>query len=598
MKRAGRTGLTITLLCLAILITTSAWGRPVGDLDEWNTSPLRPYDIAILTDGSIWLNFYNMADADTGKVFTIDLATGNVRDIEAPFPSRFGAIDKAPDNSLWLGDHHHSLVHFDPATEVYTRYALPADLFDLPDGLDEHMGVRTAPDGTVWFTSWADPVVGAFDPETGDWRRFALPIEGEHPPGVPVEIAFTSDGMVWFTVREWSGRGGGLGRLNPETDEITLWTDPEAFPTGCFSVAGPRTPHGIMVRDDVVWFVDHHAGRLLSYDPLRPEGRFQCFPLPDDRTWDAHYLAADRYGVFWLTAFGADAVLTFDPATGDFDDLRLTARAQPMGIAIAPNGDIWWAETFEPGYGGVGRFRPGLPLGPYKEEPPVREGEFRRLNLIDCGPCPHCFDRPCDPRINLDHDRFVVWDPEEDILASFSLSKLGLRTSDGTLAAAAPLQTDDGRTLFVATAPSARDGAGTILFFDDTGKTIARINGRKGERLGVEMDVRSQDIVVASTRRLLRLRNQKIVWEQKLEPGLSAQRGVRVAFTDDTDGDRRPDILLGTPYASSQRFHEAGQIQLIRSRDGAVRTIAQGRATGEHLGRVLMPIRLEGDASK
>lgn len=31
-----------------------------GSLEEWDTSPLRPYDITVLPDGSAWLTYRDM----------------------------------------------------------------------------------------------------------------------------------------------------------------------------------------------------------------------------------------------------------------------------------------------------------------------------------------------------------------------------------------------------------------------------------------------------------------------------------------------------------------------------------------------------------
>ena len=479
----------ILLLHLFLFVTVEAWGRPTGALDEWDTSPLRPYDIVVLPDGSAWLNFYEMALSDVGKVFTIDPSDGSVTEFEAPFPARFGTMDRAPGNALWIADHHHRIVHFDTASGAFTPYELPNDIFSLPDELAEHMGVSAAPDGKVWFTYWSDPCLGVFDPATETWQRFPLPTGGDHAPGVPVEIAFGPDETVWFTIRQWASGKAGLGHLNPRTGDLRLWTDPALFPADCFPYGGrPLTPWGIAVVDGIVWFVDHSSSCLLKYDPLRLGDGFRCFPMPveEGTVWDAHYFAVDGDGVFWLTAYGVDAIGTFDPETETFDSLTLADGAKPMGISLSPTGHVWWAETFSSGQGGVGRFRP-FPRFPGLHAEPrwIPERPFRKLYLIDCGPCPHCFDRPCDPRINLDHDKFIVWDPAEDIIGTFSLSKLGLKPEkEGPLAAAAPLKAPKVQTTFVASAPNAKGGAGSILFFNKAGETIARIDGRtSGERL-------------------------------------------------------------------------------------------------------------------
>lgn len=591
-------GAAVVFILLALLTVVGAWAFPEGTLEEWGTSPLRPYDIVVLPDGSAWLSFFDKElRSDVGKVFTINPADGSTREFEAPFPALFGTMDRSPDNGIWIGDYHHRIVHFHAASGVFTRYELPADMFSRPDGLAEYMGVSTAPDGRVWFTYWDDTCLGMFDPAAETWQRFPLPAGGEHPPGVPVEIAFGPDGTVWFTIREWGPGKAGLGNLDPRTGEFTLWTDPALFPDRCFPVTRrPRTPWGIVVDDGLVWFADHTSSCLIRYDPLRPEEGFGCFPMPleDGTMWDTHHLDVDGDGVFWLTAYGIDALITFDPETEHFDSLMLAEGSKPMGISVSPAGEVWWAESFDPGRGGVGRFRPSSTFPVFRNEPPwIPERPLRNLFLIDCGPCPHCFDSPCDPRVNPDHDKFIVWDPRRNIIESFSLSRLGLKPEEGPLAAAAPVLAAKGQLSFVATAPNAKGGAGAILFFNRAGEVIKRIDGQTvGERLGFDIDVRGDLVVVASKQRLLVLEGQKVIIDMSLPPELSPQRGVRVAFTDDSDGDKRPDILLGAPYAKVAMYREAGQIQLIGSRSGKTFLLVQGRATGEHMGELLQPMDL------
>jgi streptogramin lyase len=340
MKHSRVAMLFVLLVALFLLVTVEAYGRPSGTLEEWDTTPLRPYDIAVLSDGSAWLTVYD-EDNVSNIVFTINPADGSITEFVAPFAgAEFQTLDRAPDDTLWIADYElHQIVHFDPTTGVFTGYPLDAAFGTNPNPF----GVRVAPDGSVWFTCWGDRSLGRFDPVGGTWDRF------DPSSDPPVDIAFSDDGAtVWFTMRSGLTLSPGLGRLDPATGSFDLWTS---------GVADPFiSPYGIAVVDNFVWFLDHHANLLVRFDPSTEDFTF-FDTLPELE--DAHFFAVDNDGVFWITAFVSSAIGTFDPATGVFDYLSLSdSEAHPMGISVSPTGDIWWAETFDTGRGGVGRFSP------------------------------------------------------------------------------------------------------------------------------------------------------------------------------------------------------------------------------------------------
>ena len=338
------------LLCLFILLSlclfspTMAWDLREVYLEEWDTSPLRPYDVTVLPDGSAWLTYYdtNAPDWPVGKIFTINPSDGSTTEFQAPpawGDSAFQTIDRGPDSTLWIADIEDRIVNFDPSTETFTEYPLPDSDFDLPA---RPFGVSVAPDGKVWVTCWSDPCLGRYDPVAITWQRFE-PLGG-FGGGAPVEIAFASDGTVWFTIM--FGPSPGLGHFNPDTGEFSLWSYDSA-----------HTPFGIAEVDGTVWFLDHHRhgqGSLVCFDQASED--FTFFDMPDELT-DPHFLVVDPDGIIWLTAAVSGAIGTFDPATEAFDNLTLSdPTAFPMGISMSST-EIWWAEAFFRDHGGVGRFR-------------------------------------------------------------------------------------------------------------------------------------------------------------------------------------------------------------------------------------------------
>jgi hypothetical protein len=218
----------------------------------------------------------------------------------------------------------------------------------------------------------------------------------------------------------------------------------------------------------------------------------------------------------------------------------------------------------------------------------------RALALIDCGPCPACFEKFCDPRVNIDLDRFLIWEREEELARSFSRSKLGLDAADGPLTAAAPVAVRDGTPLYAAALPSASTKwarAGSIVLFDRRHKVVARLDGKaQGEALGRDMDVWGSEIAAVSTRRLLRIDGGKVQFEMPLPKALRAEQEVHVAFTADIDGDKRPEILLGAPRAAAGDIDNAGRVVVIGSKTNQVIDTMYGRVPGQGLGRVLQPL--------
>jgi streptogramin lyase len=345
-----RTNAIAVLSAIALFAHSAVAWELSGSLREWDTTPLRPYDVAIATDGTPYFTYWDQLAPDwpTGRVFSLDADDGSIQSYDAPAdwgPVGFQMIDRAPNGVLWLSDPvGDSLVSFDPAASVpFTRYPLSGSQFNLPAG---PFGVRVAPDGTVWVTCWEDPALGSFTPGTGSWRRFPE-LRDEVLPDPPVDLAFGDDGMVWFTMRAGSNGAAGLGRLDPTSVAIETW-----------SYDGARAPFGIQVAGRDVWFLDHaymhlpDTGALVHFDG-RTE-RFQIHETPSE-LGDPHWLAIDPDGVIWFTAYVGSRIGTFDPATGAFDSRALAGR-MPLGIALRPRGEIWWTESFETGEGGVGRF--------------------------------------------------------------------------------------------------------------------------------------------------------------------------------------------------------------------------------------------------
>lgn len=336
-----------------------------GNLDEWDTTPFRPYYIKALPDGLIWFTVDSHNDsgklhyADVGVIFSID-----PNDPEDSFrayyfythgPATFETFDWNPyDNSLWITDSKSSrIVTFSLDSHRFTG------MYDLRGtfGPNDPRGIKVDYEGRyVWFTFNEGKLVGRLNIETEEKDRYP---RNELLPDNANEITIDKNGTVWFTFghNDYSGGNAGFGRIDP--DDPNPRTALRLYTSDNYEALNEtRLPFGIKVVKNKVWFIDkaRFPNRLIKYDPVTDD--ITAFDLPESPHLDSHYFAVDENGLFWLTGYTAHSLVTFDPLTETVGRFDLAEGSYPMGITITSEGEIWWAESWDKGHGGFGRFIP------------------------------------------------------------------------------------------------------------------------------------------------------------------------------------------------------------------------------------------------
>ena len=224
-----------------------------------------------------------------------------------------------PDGAPWITDGGlNAIVRVDPTTHEVTIYPLPAD---RPDA-----NLNTATfdgDGRLWFTG-QNGIYGSLDPATGEMEVYDDP-EGRGPYGIDA----TPDGDVWYS----SLAGSHLGAVDLASGGVTL-VDPPTAGAGArrvWSDSGGR-----------LWVSEWNAGQVAVHDPS--DGSWQEWPLPGDNPM-TYAVYVDENDIVWLTDFGANAIVRFDPTTEEFETITLpTAEAAVRQLAGRP-GEIWGAES-------------------------------------------------------------------------------------------------------------------------------------------------------------------------------------------------------------------------------------------------------------
>ena len=115
----------------------------------------------------------------------------------------------------------------------------------------------------LWVSCNGRACLLKIDPETMAIREYALP----DPKTIVRRLDIAGDGMIWY-VNSAMGR---LGRLDPNTGQVTEWPSP----------SGPKShPYAIAVVDGIVWYNEsgQRPDALVRFDPKTE--RFQSWAIP------------------------------------------------------------------------------------------------------------------------------------------------------------------------------------------------------------------------------------------------------------------------------------------------------------------------------
>jgi len=227
----------------------------------------------------------------------------------------------APDGSLWFTEQlQNKLGRLDPASGAFKEYPLKIE-DSGPHGLVADSN------GNIWFTGNGKGYIGKLDPMTGSVTAYKMPDEKAEDPHTAV---FDAHGIMWFTVQV----GNMVGRLDPHTGKIELK-----------AVKGQRTlPYGIAINSKGIPFFCEFGtnkmamvcGSILAITE---------FPLPEGAR--PRRMAIDAQDQIYFTDYEGGNLGRLDPATGAVKMWPSPegAKSAPYGIAITPDGAVWYSES-------------------------------------------------------------------------------------------------------------------------------------------------------------------------------------------------------------------------------------------------------------
>jgi virginiamycin B lyase len=91
-----------------------------------------------------------------------------------------------------------------------------------------------------------------------------------------------------------------------------------------------------------LWVAEWNAGQVAVHDPAT--GEWQEWRLPGGAP-QAYAVYVDDLDAVWLTDFGANAIVRFDPPTETFTQFDLPSPDAAVRQLLGRPGELWGAES-------------------------------------------------------------------------------------------------------------------------------------------------------------------------------------------------------------------------------------------------------------
>ena len=258
--------------------------------------------------------------------------------------------------------------------------------YDLPRKVAQPHDVIVDSGGTVWYSDFADELLGKLDPKTGQATEYPIPLLKQGFPKGSLELQLDKDENPWLAMMYQ----GGIAKFDRMTEKIQVFPLPKelqkdhtqesmVMPTysyvdgkvwtnnqddhsilrldlktgtyenlGTFAIPGAGrniNAYGIPGnRENDLYLLDFAADNIGRIDARTKEFKVWPTPTRDSRPRRGAVDAQDR---LWFAEYGANAVGMFDPKTEKIQEWKVpTPWSAPYQAVVDKNGDVWTASMF------------------------------------------------------------------------------------------------------------------------------------------------------------------------------------------------------------------------------------------------------------
>jgi streptogramin lyase len=257
---------------------------------------------------------------------------------------------------------------------IVTEYAMPRATIAPHD-------VRRDADGTIWFSEFGEPFLGALDPRSAKITEYPIPMLKPGFPTGALDLEPDRDGNLWLALMFQAG----LAKFDTKTKTFATWAvqpalnndatqesmvmpgeagvdgkvwsnlvDRQAIlrldlASGLFELIDPfknapkgrtHSPYGMIVdAHNDLYFMDFGDENIVRVDATSGAATIYPTPTPDSRPRRG---MMDTAGRIWFAEFAANQIGMFDTKEESFREWPApTPWTAPYDAAVDKNGEVW-----------------------------------------------------------------------------------------------------------------------------------------------------------------------------------------------------------------------------------------------------------------
>ena len=209
--------------------------------------------------------------------------------------------------------------------------------YDLKEPTRMPHDVIVTPDGMVWYSSFAEQILGRLDPATGKTTEWTIPTLKPNSPKGSLALRADQDGNLWLGMAYQAG----VARFDPKTEKFRMYPLPPELNKDFTQTTEVEPTHSKV--DGKVWIED--SGTYSIYRMDIETGKievFQPFPIPSPNIYD---LATDPENNVYFTVFGRGDIGRIDAKTKAIRTWPTpTKESSPRRGALDEAGRFWFGE--------------------------------------------------------------------------------------------------------------------------------------------------------------------------------------------------------------------------------------------------------------